>query len=603
MTSFRDALIHSERQLKVFWRRRKDLIQKSVGSNWGETEGLSRETILNLLWQAVDTYTLKLTINRPRCLVNSQHPKAAHFANRFSAAINNYSTRIDLDGELELLVTDALFGLAICKTYIGDSGETIDVMNPEFPMEPGMEASDEEYAEYLKSQSSIPQTISLDPGMPLIERIPTHDFVYDISATRWNKLRYSAHRYRISLDEAKADERWDKKVRDALVATSRYGESHEDRAEALSIRETAFDRDELEEHCTVWDVYLPREKKWYVIPDQSGLAPLFSTKWTGQKRGPFSTLVFGKVPDNLNPISLIGNLDILSDTLNSLWNKAVDQAKRAKDILAYTGPEGDAKAVRDSADGEIIRVGAPEAIQPMKFGGVNPARMQFATSVQAELNQLAGNVQLMAGLGQQSNTATQDRLLTAASSSIEGRRIGQVAEFCGKLFEDLGQMLWEHPSIKINGTRTIPGIDVKIDNSWGPDYRVGRLEDYSFDYIPFNNAYLGPEERAQSLISSIQVLAPLILLGAAQGMTIDVRRLAEELAVLRGTPVLQSIVTFDPDVQALALQGGNGSAGQPSGLGSLGGPKEYQHNHTTADPVAGRGGQQWAEMAANPQAQ
>ena len=584
--------------MKVFWRRRTGLIKAAIGSNWGETDGLSRDTILNLLWQAVDTYTLKLTINRPRCLVNSQHPNANHFANRFAMAINNYSTRIDLDGELELLVTDALFGLAIAKSYIGDSGETIDVINPDFPMEPGLEASDEEYAKYLKSQSSIPQTISLDPGMPLIERIPTEDFVYDTSATRWNKVRYSAHRYRMSLEEAKADDRWDKSVREALVATSRFGESYEERAEALSLREVRHDFDELEPMVTLWDVYLPREKQWAVIPDQSGLGPLFQTKWTGQKRGPFSTLVFGKVPDNLNPISLIGNLDILSDTLNSLWNKAVDQAKRAKDILAYTGPEGDAKAVRDSADGEIIRVGAPEAIQPMKFGGVNPMSMQFANSVQAELNQLAGNVQLMAGLGQQSNTATQDRLLTAASSSIEGRRIGQVAEFCGRLFEDLGAMLWDDPSIKINGTRTIPGIDVKIDNSWGPDYRVGTLENYSFDYEPYSHGYEGPEEKAQKLISSVNVLAPLIPLGAAQGMTIDVRRLAQELAVLRNQSVLNDIVTFDPDVQQLAMQGGGGGGQQMPTMSSMNKPGgNYNYEHQTSNPVAGREGNQWSQMA------
>ena len=78
-------------------------------------------------------------------------------------------------------------------------------------------------------------------------------------------------------------------------------------------------------------------------------------------------------------------------------------------------------------DGEIVRVGAPEALVKMKFGGVDPGNMQFATGVQGEFNKMAGNIDLMAGIAPQSGTAKQDEILTSASSAMESKRIGQVA--------------------------------------------------------------------------------------------------------------------------------------------------------------------------------
>lgn len=462
------------------------------------------------------------------------------------------------------------------------------------PMEPGEDASEEEIEKYRNAQMRIPEFLEVDPGQAMIERVPPEDYVYDVSAPRRKYLRFEAHRFRVPLNEARLDPRWDGDVAKQLKATSKFGDTFNDRAEALSQRGASCDHDELEPHVTLWDVWLPKEKLWLVLPDQPGLQPLLVQKWNGAPGGPFRTLHFGTVPDNIAPITLAGNLDSLHDLTNAMLRKGANQAKRQKKNTIYSANEKDAKAFRDAKDGDEIGLSVPNAIQERSSGGIDAGNMQFAGMLMQFFNRQAGNLELIAGLGPQSRTAKQDEMLKGSSSELEAKRLERVAAFTGEIFEALGWMLWHDPVQVIPGTRELSDLGITFDATWRPDYRVGNYEDYQFRYEPFSQQYEGPSEKLARLHQIVQFYMPLLPIAAQQGITFDLNALLEIDATLSNSPWLTRVLKQDPALKAIANAEGMGGGGS---MKMSGGPKVYQHEHNTGNPVAERQ-DQWAELAA-----
>lgn len=592
LRSLRDAIRASERTLIPFWERRRDLIEKTVGDNWGVEK---RQTLLNMLWSAIDTYSYKLSVSRPRVVIESHEPQATHFAIQFALALNNYVKTINIDDELQEIVKDALFGMGIAKVFWAPSEEALELRNPDMPMEPDADATEDEIEAYRDAQMRIPEWLTVDPGRAMIERVPPEDYVYDTTAARRRYLRYECHRFRIPLNEARLESRWDVDVVKQLRATSKYGDTFNDRAEALSKRGAEHDPDELEPHVTLWDVWLPKEKKWIVMPDQPGLGVLHSQKWNGAPGGPFRVLHFGTVPDNIAPITLAGNLDSLHDLVNTLLRKAANQAKRQKKNTVYSANERDARAFRDAKDGEEIGLAVPSAISERSTGGVDPGNMQFAGILQQFFNKQAGNLELIAGLGAQSRTATQDQMLKGSSSELEAKRLERVAAFTGECFEGLGWMLWHDPVQVVRGTRQVEGTDITVDATWRPDYRVGNYNDYQFSYEPFSRQYEGPSEKLARLHQIVQFYLPLLPIAAQQGVTLDLGELLEIDATLSNSPWLRKVLKQDPGLKQIANMEGMSAFG---GSMKMGGPKVYQHEHSTPSPVDDGGGDQWAQLAA-----
>ena len=89
--------------------------------------------------------------------------------------------------------------------------------------------------------------------------------------------------------------------------------------------------------------------------------------------GPFQPLVFSQLPDNFEPVSLMGNLWAIHETINSLIRKMIRQANRQKDVTVYAGPENDAIRARDTPDGGMCRVASPDSMTIMSLAVRSPS--------------------------------------------------------------------------------------------------------------------------------------------------------------------------------------------------------------------------------------
>ena len=180
LTRLHKAIQQSTKQLRPFREVRKSMIKAFVGSNYGQGDQVHRpETIMNLLYQTAETYTMTLAANRPRILVSSDHPENNWFAHTFQLSLNNLIKEIHLENILRKAVMDAFFTLGIVKVYTADAGLV-----------------------QLEGEDAW-----VDPGKPFAENISLDDFVYDTTAPEWRKSTFALNKYRISKENAQTRDR------------------------------------------------------------------------------------------------------------------------------------------------------------------------------------------------------------------------------------------------------------------------------------------------------------------------------------------------------------------------------------------------------------
>jgi hypothetical protein len=514
------AIENSTRVLRPFREVRKKLVQDFVGSQYGSTGQDRQDIIMNLMYQTAETYTMSLAANRPRVLVTAQHTDVTWFSHSFQLGINNLIKEIRLEDTLRKAVMDAFFTMGIVKVYTADSGLV------------QLEGEDE----------------WVDPGKPFAENISLDDFCYDTTASEWRKASFVMNKYRISRDKVLNDDAYDKKVAEGLKIVSQYPGWNPDSGE-VPIREMLKSETQeagIEPMVDLMDVWLPKDKLVVTMPVGENTKPLRVVEWEGPENGPFHLLSLTcEVPDNIMPVSPAMNLKPLHDLINGLMRKQRRQAQRQKDIPFYqAGHQDDARRIEKASDGEWTRVDNPESVNVMKMGGVDPQNQAFTHSMKDTYDRMAGNLQMMAGLGPQSDTLGQDKLIHGAVTKREANMQYRVVDFTSRICRDLGSLLWQDQVLEIPQDFETSGIRVRAD--WNPEVREGDFIDYNFSIEPYSMMYKSPSERMQGINNFVtQIALPMEGMMQQYGGTIDIQELVQMYSELMDMPRLKQIIKFE----------------------------------------------------------
>lgn len=562
------AMKSSHLALRPFREKRRRAIENYVGSEWGAVTDDRKEVLVNILALTARTYMMSLAANRPQILVTADDMQLKAFAKNFEVSVNNVMKEINFERTLRQIVLDAFFSIGIAKVYWADS-EPVEVMNPEMPSEPGYGSSEQDWSDYQMIQELMSGTTWVDPGKPMVQRISLDDYIYDTQARSFSEARYHAHEYRVPLSAVKEDDRFDSKVVKNLTSDSKwsgtaYGTHEEHTKELISERQ---DHDEIEPMVTLIDLYLPFEQKWAVIAANDKQPPLFVDDWNGPESGPFHHLCFDEVPDNAMPMAPAQNLRLLHQLMNSVMRKQARQARRQKDVTTYQGDQKDAQNVKNSRDGDTIRVNDPNSINVLKYGGVDQMNLAFYQVADGIYNRMAGNLDAMAGLGPQSKTASQDQMINDAVSESEARMQYSVVEFVSGVASSLGQMMWVDEMLEITDSYKLSGLSLPIKVQWTPEQREGDLIQYKFNVEPHSMAYKSPSMRLQSIGTAIQMVAPALESG---GVVLNGTALAETIAELLNEPRINELIQPAPPPDPQMQQDGGGGGGVPNN-----GPRKY----------------------------
>jgi len=517
------AMEWSYRQLEPFRRLVSRLVEEYAGSGYGQPGARPRyEILLNLMNQAVDAYTMSLVANRPRIMVGTRNSELLAFAKHFEIALNNLIQEIELEVVLRQAVMDAFFCVGIVKVHMADS-----------------------------IQVQVEEGLWMDPGTPAASNIALDNWVHDMAATRYDKVKFARDCYRIPFSDLQAAPFDQGEVRKLSPSSKSYLERGEERLDAIT-QGTSTDRDEFEPMIDLQDVWVPRDGKiytWAVGPNQftCNSGPVAVMDWDGPEFGPYHILSYNDVPENIMPTSPASHLAGLSRLINSLMRKQRKRAEAQKRVHTYTpaGVQG-AKNVQSAADDDFREVQDPNEIKTVVVGGIDPQTQAFMLGTMEMFDRMAGNLSAMMGLGAQAETLGQERLIYGAVSKKEAMMQYRTIDFSRRIIRDLGHLLWHDAFKAIPGEMEVPGADgYRLRSDWTPEDREGNFFDYQLDIDVYSMPYQSPMQRLQAINTLLtQIWIPLAPMLAQQGGYLDFEKLSAIQSDLLNEPRLREIVKF-----------------------------------------------------------
>jgi len=518
------AIRASRKVLEPYRVARREAARKYAGDQWSdETSYVSRP--VNFLSLYLQLMSRSLVSQNPQ--VHLTTPKKPHKAvvSAMEEWANPEIARMHLGETLQRGGVDAIFGFHVMKVALASPGES------------------EKSGWTFRS------------GQPYASVIDLDDWCMDPHARSLSQLAWCGHRSRVPVDSLKESKLYSaakrKKVRPN--PDRQFNEPGDERISMLGRQYSSWDQEEAYDSVDIWEIYLPMEKMIVTILSEDGDCPdlgddnqAFDERpWVGPYCGPYHFLsLMPPVPGNAMPKGPIQDLIDMDESLNGIVQKLIRQAARQKDVLA-THSDGDIERILSAGDGEAIKVENPDKIKPMGFGGPNPNNAAFSMQLWNLLNKVGGNIELMGGLGQQSKTATQDKMLNAnASMSIKWMKQAMVAH-TSNVIESLCWFWHHHPEKTMVSYHEIDGLSSPIERIVTPEDRQQiPFEQLSIKVDPYSLEYQSPDEKLAFLNNvMMQIVMPLTPVLQQQGIGIDIGRYLEFVAEYGTCPDLGEILT------------------------------------------------------------
>lgn len=521
------AMEHSYKALEPFRSLVYGLVAEFAGTGYGKGNARPKfETLVNLMNQTVETYTMNLVANRPRVMASAKRRDLTYFARYFETAVNNLIAEIHLEDTLRRSVLDAFFCVGIVKVHRSDSVEV-----------------------------QLESDLWADPGTPFASNVSIDNWVHDMAATKYSKVQFAGDWYRVPFDDLQNGMFDQAAIRSmALQPTTKLGYGETDERLDRIAAGTEVDQDEVQPMIDLCDVWVPRDRLIYTFPIDpkrpfaSDRKPIAALPPDDPDAGPYDLLAFHDVPENVMPSSPASHLSGMARIINNIMRKQARKAHSQKDILTYT-PAGakDAEQIIKTSDQQTVAVQEQSEIGVMKMGGVDQALHAYMVAMLELYNRMAGNLTAMAGLGSQAPTLGQEEMVQGTVSKKEAAMQYRVVDHATRIIRRLGRMLWEDKAKVIPGTMTVQGLEDyrPLDVPWLPGNRQGDFSEYDLDIDVYSLPYQAPTQKFQTMLNLLQnVFLPAAPMLMQQGGTIRLQKVAESAARLLNAPELRDWIDF-----------------------------------------------------------
>jgi hypothetical protein len=529
------AVGYSRGCLKVFRENRLKLIREYVGKNYSD-DGASDKVPINLLELAMNIYLQRLVAQNPAVSITTDYAKLKEICTRFELAGNHLIEEIKLGRTLELIVIGAMLSKGIIK--IGLNRTTVEVGG-----------------------------ILHDTGQPFAEAVSLDDWVEDMTVDSDENSQYEGNYYYPTIDEAEAMfPDWVGK----LTPQSELAQT-EDKAHKISEGETT-QREEFRPTVKLLDLFL--KKQGLVLQclakddDNDPIQEVLKViKWTGPENGPYRKLGFSKVENSTMPVAPAMHWIDMHELTNRLFRKLGRQADREKTVYGVRpGGEQDGNRTIDANDGEMIKMDDPRNVGEMHYGGASPTTLAFVLQVKDMFSYMAGNLDMLGGLGPQSDTLGQDQLLSVSASMRIQKMQKEVVEFTQDVLKDLMFYLWYDPSPEQTPVvKKVKGFEsISVTVPFNPEDREGDYLQYNIKIEPFSMQHQSPESKMQGIRTLFsEIIIPSMPMIQSQGGSVDMQTMMGVISKLTNIPELKDIITFsNPVLQSEPIGESNQVAGK-----------------------------------------
>lgn len=520
----RQSATLAQRQWGHFLSRRAEALREMAGNNYGEKNSGTPDSMLYpMLGLYVKTISRLITSDNPKCHFHHWNPDTTAHCKDLEIMVNDEFERIDLAGSLSATVTASMFGLGVCKIGRVLKGAT------------------EEEGGYLHEVGGL-----------FVDPVLDEDFIFDMRAKRWEGVAFMGDISRVPLEWAKSNKAFFKTAREKLSATHRLndlplaGSAREIHSQLLpSYRSTPLE-DEYEDMVDVWNLWMPNEQLMLVI-DREFSNILSIEEWEGPRHGPYHILGYNWLPGNLVPVSPVSELMDIHRATNIIVNKVGDQIANMKTVIAVDGATGakDGNTIKDAKNRGIVEVGSTASIKPITFNGPDGQLWTLANALLDKFSYFTGNIEALAGLGPQSATIGQDRLLAESANRQVTDMQGEVMKFTSKIMTDLAWYVKTDPDWSRQLVKEVPYADMKIPFVGRPSDIPGEKDDYKLAVEPYTLATKTPSQRMMMLRQMInETVLPMMPMMQAQGQSIDMEKFLKKVAEYADLPELANIIIY-----------------------------------------------------------
>lgn len=504
----RASIKWSDLQLEFQRKKRIEAIKQFAGYHYS-TDAADRRVIVPFLKLAVAIYLRLLAAKAPRVLISTRKRRLKSTAANLELAVNEIPKEISLQNTLKDLVLEALFSFGVAKVGLSDVGELL----------------------------------GHRIGEPFVDAVTIDNLVIDMSATNLSQIQYIGNDYWMNYENVIDGTIFPgKKTKDLESDNySTVSDSGSEKASGISQDEQA---QVFKEKILLRDVWLPEDNIFLTYAVTSGKL-LDDIQWRGPELGPYHILGFDKVPGNLLPVPSVSIWRDLHELANRLYRKLGDQADAEKTVLGFSDVNGEAvnnfKAARDG-DGISYQGQKPEKLTA---GGVQPATLAFFMNNRDLFSYFANNLDSLGGLGAQSDTVGQDKLISTASSAQLRDMASQVIDFTRNIFRSLAFYEWNDLIRTRELERPIPGTDMKFLVPWNRDSRVGEFDMYDLDIDVFSMQDDSPSIKLQKLGQIMQqYIIPMMPAIQEAGGVLNIKSVIESVAKYSDFPEVAEFVTF-----------------------------------------------------------
>lgn len=526
-------------------RNRRELVAQYHGQPLSEFEKAiyrpQNEPLFPLVQQAVSAHILSLAWRGPRFSVVSRILAGKQTAKGMQMFLNKYSAILDLPTTLRRLALDSAFGWAAAKVVIGPA----------------------------------PAGVNGSPVAPRCWRIDPTLLLYDSTASSFDEVLYIGDTYLMDLEEARNFQGFRADQRQFLQEYTGFNRS-------TSLSDVSANTDRYASPMTrLVDIYLPHSGllcTWPATMDQFGEISQEPLAIQKVAVNPYSVLSLMDSAGGLTEVATMSATRGLADLTNDLGLKTANQARQAKRNPAYKiGSEQDAAQLINAPDLKPIGVAELGNIGLYTIPGPDPnviAVMQMALNLFKQFN---GNVDLSLGNASVSGTARQEQILAERVSARENVSRQRYEQFVGEIGRKLATLAFSDEIAQIELQEPVPGMPgITLDYSTASVPRVGTVDDYSYDVVPYSTQYRSPEERiAQLQEATAEVMQ--ILGAVAAGAPLNIQVILEQIAEYRELPELidwwtgQQPTPQESAQQTMSQMAPQGSTVQYQGVGNSGG--------------------------------
>lgn len=537
-----DAVRYDRMAMGDFRKKMNYNVRQMAGHEYG-SNAAAQEMPLNLLSLWVDVLLGATCANNPRLMLSTADMKQQTAIEIMQDWINKEIVKMDAAAIFRRVIQDALFWQGILWVGLADAADA------------------EESGWGLKA------------GQPFMRSISPNDYVCDQQALLHEQCSYQGWNYRIPVALANEIHRTSRQEKFEESDPSDLNWGGDEKIEYIG--KPNGQREEIEPHTTIWELFSPKHKQIWLLRDSGGVPdetkePIAIKPWIGAPRGPFHRLSLAEVNGNLNPNGPANHVVTLNENVNSMWRKLLRQTRDYKKVIPYRGSAtDDAKRMQKVKDGELFMCENPEALAEMEVGGAGNAVWTMAQATQQAFNFMGGNLGLLAGREAQSDTATQDKLLNANATAGIATIQDRTQTFIESGFRSYSWLCWHHPKKVMESTWESPSFsELKVRRRLGPwdadqqgvkadAKREGPMPELRVDV--YSLARKTPQSRMQFMSMVIDKMMPMLADAKSQGVAINYNALIEMFSQMGDEPGLKKIFTYAEPVPQDAAGGEQGS--------------------------------------------